>query len=198
LQRGFSHLLSGQALELRFRDPKFWLRAGDEARERDLARDQRLSTARIVMFATHGLIAREALNAAGLDQPAPVLTPPWDTKRPPASDDGLLTLREIAALRISADWVILDACNSADGDGTPNGDCLTGPGSLHVRGRPRGDRFPWELDSGSHLFSVWNGGRVPMDAALSYTMQAMRNGDIDPASTHQTEFYWAPFVIVAP
>lgn len=68
-----------------------------------------LSRYSVVAFATHGLIADQI---DGLDEPALVLTPP-DTPTP--EDDGVLAASEIAGMRLSADWVILSACNTAAG-----------------------------------------------------------------------------------
>ena len=52
-----------------------------------------------------------------------MLTPP---ARPTELDDGLLTASEIAQLKLDADWVILSACNTAAGDGTPGAEGLSG------------------------------------------------------------------------
>jgi CHAT domain-containing protein len=65
-----------------------------------------LSRYRIIDFATHGLVPGE-LN--GLTQPALALTAPSVTQN---DGDGLLTMGEILALKLDADWVILSACNT--------------------------------------------------------------------------------------
>ena len=70
-----------------------------------------LSQARVVAFATHGLVAGDL---DGLSEPALVFTPP-DT--PTAQDDALLTASEAATLKLNADWVVLSACNTAAGSG---------------------------------------------------------------------------------
>ncbi len=70
-----------------------------------------LADYRILAFATHGLVGGQI---AGLDQPALVMTPGGEGG---TDDDGLLTASEIARLRLSAEWIILSACNSAAGDG---------------------------------------------------------------------------------
>src|SRR5258708_31901918 len=51
--------------------------------------------------------------------------------RPPAAEatldnDGLLTASKIAPLKFNADWVVLSACNTAAGDGTPDAGGLSG------------------------------------------------------------------------
>ena len=75
---------------------------------------------RIIEFATHGLVSGEL---KGLTEPALVLTPPAQAR---SDDDGLLTASEIATLKLNADWVVLSACNTAAGDGTPDGGGLSG------------------------------------------------------------------------
>src|SRR5258706_1438704 len=75
---------------------------------------------RISAFATHGLVAGDL---ADLSEPALVLTPPRQASR---DDDGLLTASEIAQLKLNADWVVLSACNTAAGDGSPGADGLSG------------------------------------------------------------------------
>lgn len=71
-----------------------------------------LANRRIVMFATHGLVPGD-LN--GLMQPALALSAPEVTGN--ANEDGLLTMEEVLALKLNADWVVLSACNTASGNG---------------------------------------------------------------------------------
>jgi CHAT domain-containing protein len=71
---------------------------------------------RVIDFATHGLLF-------GLTEPALVLTPPAEVTQ---DNDGLLTASKIATLKLNADWVVLSACNTAAGDGTPDGGGLSG------------------------------------------------------------------------
>ena len=77
-----------------------------------------LSNARVISFATHGAVANDLPTLA---EPALVLTPP---KIPTAADDGLLRASEIAQLQLSADFVILSACNTAASDGSPGAEGL--------------------------------------------------------------------------
>lgn len=104
------------------------LHLGDRAREKtvkSLSANGTLASARVVHFATHGLIAGEtAILTASKAEPALLLTPP---ARPTEEDDGLLTASEVAQLKLDADWVVLSACNTAAGGGDkPSADALSG------------------------------------------------------------------------
>jgi CHAT domain-containing protein len=70
-----------------------------------------LQNHRVLAFATHGLIAGDL---PGLDQPALPMAPQ------PGRDiyDGLLKLDDILKLSLSADLVVLSACNTAAADGS--------------------------------------------------------------------------------
>jgi CHAT domain-containing protein len=80
---------------------------GDAASESNVL-DARVSAAEVIVFATHGLVGGEV---EGIAEPALVLARPG----PDEPGDGLLTASEIARLNLSADWVILTACDSAAG-----------------------------------------------------------------------------------
>ncbi len=66
-----------------------------------------LKSSRVIAFSTHGLISGDIKHLA---EPALVLTPP---NKATETDDGLLTASEIAQLKLNAEWVILNACNTA-------------------------------------------------------------------------------------
>jgi len=84
-----------------------------------------LADARVVHFATHGLLAGEtAMIAASRAEPALLWTPP---ARATEEDDGLLTASEISQLKLDADWVVLSACNTAGGaSDKPDAEALSG------------------------------------------------------------------------
>lgn len=92
---------------------------GAQATEANV-RNAKLSDARILALATHGLMAGEVEGAA---EPGLVFTPP---ATPSEADDGLLTASEVAGLKLDADWVILSACNTAAGDGSEGAPGLSG------------------------------------------------------------------------
>jgi CHAT domain-containing protein/Tfp pilus assembly protein PilF len=89
------------------------------ATEAALRQDPALSTSNIIAIATHGLLPDPDL---GLGEPGLVLTPPTT---PSDMDDGLLTATEAARLTLSADWVILSACNTASAENSGGGDSLS-------------------------------------------------------------------------
>src|SRR5262249_18532286 len=96
---------------------------GNRATEREiksLSDSGRLSTYRIVHFATHGALAGEIKAGA---EPGLILTPP---EKPTYEDDGYLTATEIFyRLKLDADWVILSACNTGAGS-TQGAEALSG------------------------------------------------------------------------
>ena len=92
---------------------------GAAATETAVRSDPNLSSARIIAFATHGILPREV---SGIEEPGLVFTPPTAAS---ASDDGLLAASEVARLTLNADWVLLSACNTASSDGTPGADSLS-------------------------------------------------------------------------
>ncbi|MGO9545556.1 MAG: tetratricopeptide repeat protein [Rhodomicrobium sp.] len=78
-----------------------------------LSRSGNLAQARVVHFATHGLLAGEtAMFAKNNAEPALLLTPPAKVS---GEDNGLLTASEVAQLDLNADWVVMSACNTAAG-----------------------------------------------------------------------------------
>ncbi len=95
-----------------------------ESEVKTLSADGTLANARVVQFATHGLLANETSRVANaLDEPALLLTPP---ATPTKDDDGLLTVSEVSQLKLDADWVILSACNTAGGGDDKNSEALSG------------------------------------------------------------------------
>jgi CHAT domain-containing protein len=71
-----------------------------------------LARRRIVIFATHGLMAGDLPN---LSQPALAMSATADADRNPLAP--LLLLEDVLSLKLNADWVVLSACNTAASDG---------------------------------------------------------------------------------
>ena len=91
-------------------DPSKVLHLGKDANEKNI-KSLDLSGFKVLAFATHGLVPGE-LN--GLTQPALALSAPSVAG---IDGDGLLTMEEILALKLDADWVVLSACNTGAGAG---------------------------------------------------------------------------------
>lgn len=107
-----------QALQRRY--PDALVRIGADATETAVrgADSVTLSQARFVVFSTHGLMAGSTAAEPGL-----VLTPPDQATE---ADDGYLSASEAAQMRLSAEFVVLSACNTAASDGSPGGEGLSG------------------------------------------------------------------------
>ncbi|MBV8167174.1 MAG: CHAT domain-containing protein [Alphaproteobacteria bacterium] len=126
-----------------------------------ILRSGALDQYRVVHFATHGLMSGDL---SGLAEPALVLTPPPAAS---ADNDGLLTASEVATLRLNADWVVLSACNTAAGDGTPDAGGLSGLAKAFFYAGAR-----------SLLVSHWS---VPSSATVKLVTGAFASLSADPA-----------------
>ncbi len=159
--------LPGTAVELRgmattLDAPSSMVHVLDQATESALKSDPLLSRARVVAFVTHGALAGEGARAGlGFSEPGLIFTPPQAPISLPdgSTDDGVLTASEASLLSLSADWVILSACNTASAEGSSGGDGL----SALSRGF---------LYAGAHalLASHW---RVADDSASALTDEAI-------------------------
>lgn len=155
-----------------------------------------LSSARILAFATHGLVAGEL---KGLAEPALVFTPPATAS---AEDDGLLTASEAANLRLSADWVILSACNTAAGDGEPGADGLSGLARAFFYAGARAlmvSHWPVRDDAAARLTTSTFAAlaadpSLPKAEGFRRAMLSMIDDASDESLAHPS--VWAPFVVV--
>jgi len=155
--------------------------------------------ARVVHFATHGLLASEAeMLGAAKAEPALLLTPP---NQPSEEDDGLLTASEAALLKLDADWVVLSACNTAAGDGKTTGaEALSGLARAFFYAGARALLVShWAVDSKATVSLITKAfdeikadRRIGRAEALRRSMLALIGGggrNAHPAT-------WAPFVVV--
>ena len=171
--------------------------AATEAGVKSMSADGRLAEARIVHFATHGLLAGEtAIFLDGKTEPSLMLTPP---EVPSEADDGLLTASEVAGLRLNADWVVLSACNTASGDEV-GAEALSGLARAFFYAGARSLLVShWAVDSDSTVQLVTAAfdtmAREPgisQARALSGAMAAL----IDRRGPSAHPSNWAPFVVV--
>lgn len=163
-----------------------------------------LANRRIISFATHGLVPGE-LN--GLTQPALALTAP-DVAG--IDGDGLLTMDEILALKLNADWVVLSACNTASGEGA-GAEAVSGLGRAFFYAGARALLVSnWPVDSiaarrmMTDLFKRYAAGAPTAKAdSLRQAMIGLLDspGFLDPANgkpafSYAHPLFWAPFVLV--
>lgn len=184
--------------------PASSLRLGARATETALKASPTLAHARVIDFATHGLTSDDA---PGLEQPGLLLTPP---ARATDRDDGVLTATEAAALDLSADWVILSACNTAAG--APGADELSGLAQAFLYAGARALLVShWRVfDDATAALTVQTLAiqraepRLSKAQALQQAERAVRTGrrpDGSPLPGWRPEWahpaYWAPFVLIA-
>lgn len=176
-------------------NPDQALALGDAATE-TAVKGATLGAARVVAFATHGLLTGEL---TGLAEPALVFTPP---EKASLVDDGLLTASEAAQLKLGADWVVLSACNTAAGDGTPGAEGLSGLAraflyagarAILVSHWPVRDDAAAALTTGAFSNLTQDGGIGRAEALRRAMITVMENTD-DPTLAHPSA--WAPFVVV--
>ena len=188
--------LVGEASKAAARDIYLGAKASETMVKR-LSANGTLGGARVVHFATHGLMAEETRSLTrGRAEPALMLTPPAAASE---ADDGLLTASEIAGLRLDADWVVLSACNTASG-GQENGEVLSGLARAFFYAGARSALVShWAVNSNATVKlitrafgALGSNPNVDRGDALRQAMLAlMGEGGF---SAHPTA--WAPFVLV--
>jgi CHAT domain-containing protein len=167
--------------------------AATEGKVKSLSANGDLAKAKIVHFATHGLVSGDL---GGLAEPSLVLTPPDHATE---ADDGLLTASEIAALNMNADWVILSACNTAAGE-TRDGEALSGLTRAFFYAGARAVLVShWPVNSNAAVaLTTRTFKMLAANSALSRA-EALRRAMvslIDQGGSASDPAYWAPFVLV--
>jgi CHAT domain-containing protein len=183
-------------------DPAKVLNLGKDASEKNV-KTMNLSNFRIIAFATHGLVPGEL---DGLTQPALALTAPAVAD---SDGDGLLTMEEILALKLDADWVVLSACNT--GAGTVAGaEAASGLGRAFFYAGTRALLLTnWSVHSESarelitDLFKRQaDDPKLTRGVALQQAMMALVDGPGYTGADGKTEFtyahplFWAPYSVV--
>ncbi len=163
-----------------------------------------LADRRIVHFATHGLVPGEL---DGLTQPALALSAPEVSG---TEGDGLLTMDEVLALKLNADWVVLSACNTASGAGAGS-EAVSGLGRAFFYAGARALLVSnWPVDSASARVLMTDIFRRYAAAAPTAKAESLRGamlalidgaGAVDAATGRSSYSYahplfWAPFVLV--
>jgi CHAT domain-containing protein len=183
-------------------DPAKALNLGKQANER-VVKTVDLSGFKVLAFATHGLVPGEL---DGLTQPALALSAPTVAG---VDGDGLLTMEEILALKLDADWVVLSACNTgaASGEGA---EAASGLGRAFFYAGTRAILVTnWSVHSQSARELVTNlfkrqadDPRLTRAEALRQAMMALMDGPGYLGANGKTEFayahplFWAPYSII--
>lgn len=174
-------------------DPARDLKLGTQATRQsviDSSKAGTLSDRRVVVFATHGLLAGDL---PYLNQPALAMAATPDPAQSP-----LLTLEDVLGLKLNADWVVLSACNTAGADGRAE-EALSGlaRGFFYAGSRSLLVTH-WAVESQSAMLlttrtfeSYINNDKLGRSQALRQSMlHVMQN----PQFAHPT--YWAPYALV--
>lgn len=184
-------------------DPGSDVFLGRAASEKNVKSGQ-LANRRIVMFATHGLVPGDL---DGLTQPALALSAPEVTGN--ADEDGLLTMEEVLGLKLSADWVVLSACNTAAGDGAGS-EAVSGLGKAFFYAGARSllvSNWPVETVSArlltTKLFEqqAANPSLSRSEALRGTMLELIDRGESASATTargfaYAHPMFWAPFSLV--
>lgn len=183
-------------------DPAKVLNLGKDANESKV-KSTDLSKFKIVAFATHGLVPGEL---DGLTQPALALTAPAVAD---SDGDGLLTMEEILALKLDADWVVLSACNTGAG-AAAGAEAASGLGRAFFYAGTRALLVTnWSVHSQSARELITDLFKRQADApkltrgeALRQAMMALADGPGYAGTDGNTEFtyahplFWAPYSII--
>jgi CHAT domain-containing protein len=183
-------------------DPAKVLNLGKDANEKNV-KTMNLSNFKIIAFATHGLVPGEL---DGLAQPALALTSPAvaDT-----DGDGLLTMEEILALKLDADWVVLSACNTGAGV-VAGAEAASGLGRAFFYAGTRALLLTnWSVHSESARELITDLFKRQADdpaltrgEALQHAMMALVDGPGYIGADGKTEFayahplFWAPYSVI--
>ena len=168
---------------------------GDEATETTVK--QQLPGASPIHLATHGLLDGFLVHQARtegrqafldtLDNPGAIALAPSKT------DDGLLTVREIAAMELQADLVVLSACNT--GRGKLAGEGVVGLSrAFLVAGVPSVVVSLWKVDDDATAYLM-----AAFYRQLSHNgnkADALRQAMLQTLTEYPDEKHWAAFTLI--
>ena len=163
-----------------------------------------MSDRKVIAFATHALVPGDL---DGLDQPALALSSPVVTGD---KEDGLLKMDEILRLKLSADWVVLSACNTGAAEGQ-GAEAVSGLGRAFFYAGTRSllaSMWPVETTSARKLVSgifqfqeddkTLSRAQILRKSILNLidwdALTDAATGKI--AASYGHPIFWAPFVIV--
>jgi CHAT domain-containing protein/tetratricopeptide (TPR) repeat protein len=156
------------------------------AKARKAAIVQQMQTAGIIHLATHGL-----LDSFKGDAPGAIALAPNGTQEP---NDGLLTTREIFDLKLTADLVVLSACDTGRGD--ISGDGVIGLSrSLFVAGVPSVIVSLWKVPDESTAFLMTEFYKNWKERKLDKA-QALRQAMLTTRDKYPQPLDWAAFTLI--
>jgi CHAT domain-containing protein len=150
-----------------------------------------LAQPKIIAFATHGLNPNDL---PGLFEPALALT---TVEGRPGM--GVLKASEIARLNLTADWVILSACNTAD-QSSGGTDVINSMANAFMHSGAKALLVTnWSVESSAArdlMISTFKAYKQSAGLSKSTSLQkAMITMIADPKRSHP--FYWAPFSLIS-
>lgn len=156
----------------------------------DANQKKTLINKRVLVFATHGLLAGDLPNVT---QPALAMASTGSEQ-----DSPLLTLEDVLTLNINADWVVLSACNTAGADGRAKeamsglarGFFYAGSRSLLVT--------HWSVESESAMFLTTRTFAAYQADSKIRRSEALRQSMLETMKSAKFSHpaYWAPYALV--
>lgn len=151
-----------------------------------------LANANLIAFATHGLVGGEVRNVW---EPTLLL----GTGAADSGEDGLLGASEIARLKLTADWVILSACNTSAGDGS-GGPVFSGLAAAFSQAGAKALMLShWQVrDDAAARLSVETVRGTARGLARAEALRRAQLSLMDERRVDQAAHpaVWAPFVII--
>ncbi len=148
---------------------------------------------KVLIFATHGYLASEILE---ISEPALLMTAEAGANRP-----DYLTATDIASIRLDANLVLLNACNTAGSDGLPGSEALTGLASAFFFAGARSlivSLWPVEDDTATSVgVETMRLAITKKNAGVAALLQgAMLHALLSGPGYMKHPAYWAPYVVV--
>jgi CHAT domain-containing protein len=143
---------------------------------------------RYVHLATHGYFSDAAPLQSGLLLAEPTAD---------SGEDGILTARELMELSLSAEMVVLSACETARGQARPGEGAIGMVWALTVSGVPTQVLSQWKVSDEStamlmsHYYQSLRAGQSPAAALRAAALMLKQQ------SRFQHPYYWAPFICIS-
>ncbi|MEB3231132.1 MAG: CHAT domain-containing tetratricopeptide repeat protein [Leptolyngbyaceae bacterium] len=161
---------------------------------------ERLATARLIHFATHGLLEYGDPQASGVrDVPGAIaLAPTAAVSLGEGNTDGFLTATELQTMDLQATLAVLSACDTGQGD--LRGDGVVGLArSLFAAGVPSVMVSLWAVDDAATadlmtaFYRAWRSpeAHVPIDKAT-----ALRQAMLTTMAQYPEPRFWAAFILI--